>query len=110
MLGNFSSNTGAVVKVRLLEEAQRHFEAEDAWWRANRDAKDLFTDEFAAALVRLSTLPEVGQHYRLHRGRLIQRILMGTTRCHVYYFVDHSESVVEIHSIWGAHRGQGPKL
>lgn len=30
------------MKIVLLPEAQRRFEAEDEWWRENRDAKDLF--------------------------------------------------------------------
>ncbi len=110
MLGNFSSNTEPAVKILLLEEAQRRFEAEDAWWRANRDAKDLFAEEFAAALGRLSALPEAGQHYRISRGRLIQRVLMGKTRCHVYYFFDSEQDLVEVHTIWGARRGRGPRL
>ncbi len=29
------------VKIVLLAEAQRRFEAEDEWWRENRDAKEL---------------------------------------------------------------------
>jgi hypothetical protein len=29
------------VKVLLLDEAWAQFEAEDAWWRENRDSKDL---------------------------------------------------------------------
>jgi len=102
MLGNFSSTTGRAVQIRLLEEAQRRFEAEDAWWRANRDAKNLFTLEFAAALSRLSVQPEAGQHYRLCRGRLIQRLLLGKTRCHAYYCFDRERDLVEVHTIWGA--------
>jgi hypothetical protein len=30
------------VKIVLLDEAQRRFEAEDGWWRDNRGAEDLF--------------------------------------------------------------------
>ena len=108
MLGNFSSNTEPAVKIRLLEEAQRRFEAEDAWWRANRDSVDLFADEFVAALGRLSTLPEVGQDYRVHRGKRIQRVLMRRTRCHIYYFHDHEHDMIEVHTIWGARRRRGP--
>jgi hypothetical protein len=38
------------VKIVLLAEDQRRFEAEDEWWRENRDAKDLFLDEFEQTL------------------------------------------------------------
>jgi hypothetical protein len=39
------------VKVVLLDEAQRRFEAEDEWWREHRDAKELFIEEFAQTSV-----------------------------------------------------------
>lgn len=42
------------MKIVLLEEAQRRFEAEDEWWREHRDAKELFVDEFARTLEQLS--------------------------------------------------------
>lgn len=94
----------------LLAEAQRRFEAEDEWWRENRDAKELFTDEFEQTLERLTANPEVGQSYRATRGKLIQRVLMKKTRCHVYYFHDRENDVVEVHTIWGARKERGPTL
>lgn len=60
----------------LLDEAQRRFEAEDEWWRENRDAKELFVEEFERTLEQLSSMPGIGQRYRLARGKLIQRVLM----------------------------------
>jgi plasmid stabilization system protein ParE len=98
------------VKIVLLEEAQRRFESEDSWWRENRDAPELFIEEFAEALKDLSSFPETGQHYRRARGKLIQRVLMKKTRCHVYYFWDRELDLVEIHSVWGARRRRGPNL
>ena len=98
------------MKIVLLEEAQRRFEAEDAWWRENRDVKALFIEEFLAVLGQISSMPEVGQRYRRTRGKVIQRVLMKKTRCHVYYFHDQEQGVVEIHSVWGARKERGPKL
>jgi plasmid stabilization system protein ParE len=98
------------VKIVLLAEAQRRFEAEDEWSRENRDAKELFVEEFEQALERLTSSPEVGQTYRATRGKLIQRVLMKKTRCHVYYFHDRENDLVEIHTIWGAHKERGPRL
>jgi len=37
------------VKILLLDEARAQFEAEDAWWRENRDSEDLFIDELLPA-------------------------------------------------------------
>jgi len=96
------------VKIVLLAEAQRRFEAEDAWWREHRDAKELFTDEFEQTLERLATDPAVGQAYRLRHGKLIQRVLMTKTRCHVYYFHDRENVLIEVHTIWGARKERGP--
>ena len=94
--------------VVLLDEAQRRFEAEDQWWRANRDAKDLFLIEFEQTLRQLAMTADLGQPYRRIRGKLIQRVLMKKTRCHVYYWHDPERGMVEIHSVWGARRRRGP--
>lgn len=98
------------MRIVLLAEAQRRFEAEDDWWRANRDAKDLFVDEFAQTLERLRTDPDLGQTYRVTRGKRIQRVLMKKTRCHVYYVCDGDRAVIEIHTVWGARRERGPSI
>jgi plasmid stabilization system protein ParE len=98
------------VKIVLLDEAQRRFEAEDEWWREHRDAKELFVDEFARTLEQLSLSPGVGKRYRLTRGKLMQRVLMKKTGCHVYYLHDRERDLIEIHSIWGGHRERGPSL
>jgi plasmid stabilization system protein ParE len=98
------------VKVVLLDEAQRRLEAEDEWWREHRDDKELFVEELAQTLDDLSFMPGRGQRYRLTRGKLIQRVLMKRTGCHVYYFHDRERDVIEVHSIWGASRERGPRL
>jgi plasmid stabilization system protein ParE len=98
------------VKIVLLDEAQERFESEDRWWREHRDAKELFATEFEEALRQIVSAPGIGQRYRRRRGRLIQRVLMKKTRCHVYYVHDVERDVVEIHSIWGARRRRGPAL
>ena len=98
------------MKLVLLDEAQRRFEAEDAWWRSHRDAKELFIEEFAKVLEHIGSLPETGQVYRRTRGKMIQRMLMKKTRCHVYYFHDRDRDLIEIHSVWGARKKRGPEL
>jgi hypothetical protein len=98
------------VKIVLLDEAQRRFEAEDRWWRDNRDEKELFLTEFQDVLGQLGSTPSVGQRYRRARGKLIQRVLMKKMRCHVYYFHDRKRDLIEIHSVWGARRKRGPVL
>ena len=67
------------MRIILLEEARQNLEAEDEWWRKNRDRRDLFLEEFVQALRHLSELPETGQRYRWAGGKLIQRWLMKKT-------------------------------
>ena len=98
------------MKIVLLAEAQRRFEAEDEWWREHRDAKDLFVDEFEQTLQRIGSNPERGQAYRRTRGRLIQRVLMKKTRCHVYYWHDREHDLIEVHTVWSDRRERGPRL
>jgi hypothetical protein len=98
------------VKLVLLDEAQQRFEEEDAWWRKHRDAKELFVEEFAKALEQVTTMPETGGRYRRARGKLIQRVLMKKTRCHVYYLHDRELDLIEVHSVWGGRKKRGPKL
>lgn len=61
-LGNISSSTELALKIVLLEEARQRFEAEDTWWRTNRDAQELFVEEFSAVLGQISSPPELGVH------------------------------------------------
>ncbi|HEU4410208.1 MAG TPA: hypothetical protein VFS43_33440 [Polyangiaceae bacterium] len=98
------------MRVVLLDEARWQFESDDGWWREHRDAQSLFAEEFERTLRHLSTVPGAGQRYRLTRGKLIQRWLMKKTGCHVYYHHDRERELVEIHAIWGARRGRGPRL
>jgi hypothetical protein len=98
------------VKILILEEAQGQFEAKDAWWRQNRDQKNLFTDEFEQALRHVTEFPTHGQRYRMARRKLILRVLMKKTLCHVYYWYGPEADTIEIHAIWGAARRRGPRL
>lgn len=53
-----------MVKIVLLDEAQKRFEAEDRWWREHRDAKELFVTEFRDVLAQVAVAPGIGQPYR----------------------------------------------
>ena len=71
MLSSTSRSIERVVKIVLLDTAQRRFEEEDAWWREHRDEQELFAAEFEAVLRDLVSLHAAGQRYRLVRGKLI---------------------------------------
>ena len=80
----------------------------DAWWRDNRDrAPDLFEQELSLAFRMLSTEPGVGKRYP-HPGAEVRRLLLRSTRNHVYY-VEQDDRVVVV-AVWGAIKGSGPDL
>jgi hypothetical protein len=97
------------VKIVLLDEAKHRFETEDSWWRRYRDATELFVTEFEEALRHLDGAPAVGQRYRRVGGKLIQRLLMPKTRCHIYYFHDVERRYRNSFDP-GARRRLGPRL
>jgi plasmid stabilization system protein ParE len=80
----------------------------DAWWRANRDkAPNLFEEELALAFEMIGAAPGVGKRYP-HPGAAVRRVLMRSTRNHVYY-VEWDDRVVVV-AVWGAVKGSGPDL
>lgn len=98
------------MRIEVVEEAQAQFAYREAWWRANRDAQDLFEDEYERALKHLSTAPASGDQYRIVRGKMIRRWLMKKTECHIYYWHSEELDLIEIRALWGAKREHGPEL
>ncbi len=81
----------------------------DLWWRAHRDkAPDLFEEEFAAAIELLAESPHIGRLYQPSRHQGTRRLLLRSTRFHIYYVVDGD--VLSVISIWSAIDGHGPDL
>jgi plasmid stabilization system protein ParE len=97
------------LKVQLSEEAKQHARDENAWWRKNRDSKDLFTQELRNVRKLLKDGPKAPV-YAYIEGEPVRRLLLEKTRCHVYYVLLDGESLVRIVAIWGASRARGPSL
>jgi plasmid stabilization system protein ParE len=94
--------------VRTTPEAERHILALDAWWREHRQkAPDLFEQELAVAFRTISSAPLAGKRYS-HPDEEVRRVLMRTTRNHVYY-VDRNDHVLVV-AVWSAVKGAGPDL
>ncbi len=91
----------------MTEEAQRQARAERKWWRANRDAKHLFSEELRAARAILAHGPK-HEIYGYFDGQPVRRLLLEKTRCHLYYIVLEPESLVRIVAVWGAMKGADP--
>lgn len=91
----------------MTEEAQRQARAERKWWRAHRDAKQLFSEELRAARGILAHGPK-HEIYGYFDGQPVRRLLLEKTRCHLYYIVSEQENVVRIVAVWGAMKGAAP--
>jgi plasmid stabilization system protein ParE len=99
------------VIVQFRREALAQAVARRDWWIANRPAaRDAFDDELASAVLdlaeRAASIPVVS----IRSGVPVRRLLMPTTRCHVYFAIDESRGVVEILALWGARMGRLPPL
>jgi plasmid stabilization system protein ParE len=80
----------------------------DAWWREHRDkAPDLFEQELSLAFRTIGAAPAAGKRYS-HSDAEVRRVLMRSTRHHVYY-VDRDDHVLVV-AVWGAVKGVGPDL
>ena len=81
------------------------------WWRKNRpDAPALFDDELDEVIEKLRNGKPIGAVYRDLDGEVVWRVLLPTSAQHVYYGVDKANAETVIYTVWGAHRGRGPKL
>ncbi len=97
------------MKVRLAPRALSEAERSKVWWQRNRPAApDLFDEEMTAAIEQIGAAPILGAIYPSSFGRTVRRVRMPKTQNHVYYVVRENEVVVV--SVWGAPRGQGPKV
>ncbi|MEZ4337360.1 MAG: hypothetical protein R3B82_12120 [Sandaracinaceae bacterium] len=94
--------------VRTSARANEQILQIDAWWRERRDkAPDLFEQELALAFRVLESAPGAGRRYP-HPGGQVRRILLRSTRNHVYY-VERPDHVLVV-AVWGAVKGIGPDL
>jgi len=90
-------------------EAEQQAKAIDRWWRAHRDAApDLFQSELVAALNLIGVVPLAGRRYSSAGPAGVRRVLLRSTRYHVYYVVRETDVLVV--AVWSAVRGTGPNL
>jgi plasmid stabilization system protein ParE len=93
----------------VAPEAEAQIEAIDTWWRENRPASpELFEQELSQAFSTLEVAPEAGHRYSHPEVKGVRRVLLRSTRNHVYY-VDTGDIVV-ILAVWGAVKKSGPDL
>ena len=97
--------------VRTQPEADEQARAIEDWWRVNRPAApNLFTHELAAAFALLSGAPLAGRRYSARSIPGLRRVMLPSSRYHVYYVYDGEHGEVNVLAIWSAVRGKGPPL
>ena len=82
------------MKIRVSGRAKRELKRLDKWWRANRDEKDIFIGEFESMARVIREKPNLGRPYYGASQDEVLRVLMATTRYHIYYAVNDDEVVI----------------
>ena len=96
-------------RIVVTAEAEQQARTIDTWWRQERPAAPgLFTEELAAAFALLGDAPEAGRRYPHPTVSDVRRILLRSTRYHVYYRLQENDVVVL--AVWSGVRGSGPEL
>lgn len=87
------------MSVLFSERAAQDADVADAWWRANRDARELFSNELVAAVLLLAEAPRAGQRLtRSTEANELRRLILRKTRYLVFYAV--TPTGVDILRIW----------
>jgi plasmid stabilization system protein ParE len=95
-------------RVRFTATAQEHVRREKAWWLANRDHADVFTEELEKALKIIAALPGVGTLYAHSPVSGVRRVYLRRIDAHLYYTFEDAQVIVR--ALWGARRERGPQL
>lgn len=99
--------TGAF-RVEFTEAATEQAEQAAAWWRANRDAVELFDIELAYALELLTHLPPLTQAWADIDGTPVRKVRLPRTGYALFFTID--SDLVTVHAVWHGARGTGPQL
>ena len=98
------------MRIEIGRRAFRQVERASSRWQEHRPAAPfLFDDELEAALGLLLTAPNLGIPYPTAKRPNLRRLLLPSTDYHVYFALE-DESLIVIHSVWGARRGRAPSL
>ena len=97
------------VRITASSQADDDIRTIDEWWRANRPtARGLFAEELGEAMALLAASPDIGHHYLHQQIPGLRRIILRSTRYHLYYVL--ADDLVTVLAVWSAVRGRGPKL
>jgi hypothetical protein len=96
------------VTLKFAARALREIEAAKRWWLDKRDKNpSLFEAELRGALSQIKTVPHLGIHYGVHRGKEVRYVVMLKTKYGLFYRID-DDTLIRVMSIWDGRRKSGP--
>ena len=98
------------MRVIVSALAEQDILEEDEWWRANRDEKNCFADDIAAAMALLSITARAGARVRRAGAGEVRRLALKKSKRLVFYLVDDETQTVSVLRVWGAPRRKRPAL
>ncbi len=97
------------MKVELSEPAGLDIDRIDAWWRANRDDRNLFRDELLEALKHIEYTPKLGTSYETNElDTPVRYVILKKTKHQLYYTIEGD--TVWVLAIWSSVTGRPPSL
>ena len=94
-------------RVVATPEAEEQVRTIEAWWRRERTAApNLFTEELAAAFALLGGNPQVGRRYPHPTVPEIRRVLLRSSRHHVYYKPHEEQGGDTMPRTWAVHHAR----
>ncbi|MBM3461082.1 MAG: hypothetical protein FJX76_03175 [Armatimonadetes bacterium] len=97
------------IPVIVSAEARAQIDEIDVWWMTNRrSSPDLFWQELEEGIGLLSRLPRVGHPYSYPGLPGLRRLLLRSSRYHLYYRA--SDEAVTVLAVWSAVRGRPPQF
>ena len=95
-------------RVRFTATAQEHVQQQKAWWVANREHTEVFSEELEQAIKIIAALPDAGTVYAQSPVPSVRRVYLRRIDAHLYYTFDDDRVLVR--ALWGARRERGPRL
>lgn len=95
-------------RVVVTTEAAEQIRNIDGWWRRERPAAPCCSPKSSLAHSFIAGAPQAGRLYPHATVSEVRRILLRSSRFHVYYKI-HEDDVI-ILAVWSAVRGSGPEI
>lgn len=90
--------------VVVSPRAERHLEAADRWWRANRERSQAIREEIGEIVGLLVRSPYLGKAVENPRTPGVRRFYLERIDYHLFYRVDDKRARIVLMALWHARR------